>query len=158
MNTASIRTATEQDMPDVHSLIRELAHYEKAAAEVEITVEILTADGFGPGKIFDCFVAEMNGEVVGFALFYTKYSTWKGKCLFLEDFVIRENLRGKGIGKQLFEAVIGVACERKVKRMEWQVLDWNEPALNFYRKYGANLDPEWINGKLVFEQLQSFGA
>ncbi len=144
-------------MPGVLALIKELAEYEKAPNEVEVDVQTLENDGFGPEKIFDCFVAELNHEVVGFALYYTKYSTWKGKCLFLEDFVVRETLRGQGIGKLLFEEVIKVAKERQVKRMEWQVLDWNEPAINFYKKYSANLDPEWLNGKLVFNQLQNFG-
>ncbi len=141
-------------MPAVLGLIKELATYEKATNEVDVDVKTLETDGFGAEKIFDCVVAELNTEVVGFALYYTKYSTWKGKCLFLEDFIVKESFRGQGIGKLLFEAVIAVAKARKVKRMEWQVLEWNQPAINFYQKYNANLDPEWLNGKLVYEQLQ----
>lgn len=142
-------------MPQVLGLIRELAVYEKAPNEVEVDVQTLENDGFGPERIFDCFVAERNDEVLGFALYYTKYSTWKGKCLFLEDFVVKESERGQGLGKLLFDQVVNVAKQRGVKRMEWQVLEWNEPAINFYKKYQANLDPEWLNGKLVYDQLQS---
>lgn len=151
-----IRKGEIADLPQVLELIKELATYEKAPNEVTVTVSDMERDGFGKEKIFDFFVAEDSSGILGMALFYTKYSTWKGKCLFLEDIIVRESLRGKGIGAMLFEEVIKVAKEGKVKRMEWQVLEWNEPALNFYRKYNATLDPEWINGKLVFEQLQSF--
>lgn len=156
MSDITIRKALISDMPQVLSLIKELAVYEKAPNEVEVDVDTLERDGFGPDKIFDCIVAEKGNEVLGFALFYTKYSTWKGKCLFLEDFIVRESERGKGMGKLLFDQVVKVAKERKVKRMEWQVLEWNETAIGFYKKYNANLDPEWLNGKLVYDQLQSF--
>ncbi len=142
-------------MPQVLGLIKELAIYEKAPQEVEVDVPTLERDGFGSDKIFDCFVADEDGTVLGFALYYTKYSTWKGKCLFLEDFLVKESRRGEGIGKLLFDEVVKVAKERQVKRMEWQVLEWNSPAINFYNKYQANLDPEWLNGKLVYEQLQA---
>lgn len=137
-------------------LITELAVYEKAPNEVVTTEQQLIEDGFGPDKIFDIFVAEKEGRIVGIALYYTKYSTWKGRCLFLEDIIVTEKLRGQGIGKLLFEEVVLVAKQRGVQRMEWQVLDWNEPALNFYRKYNAILDGEWLNGKFTFEQLQAF--
>lgn len=156
MHKASIRKAEVADMPAVLALIQELANYELAPQEVEVDVETLEADGFGPHKIFDCFVAEQDGKVIGFALYYIKYSTWKGKCLFLEDFIVSEALRGQGIGKLLFEEVVKVAKHMGAKRMEWQVLEWNKPAINFYKKYHANLDPEWLNGKLVHEQLQAF--
>jgi GNAT superfamily N-acetyltransferase len=99
-------------------------------------------------------VAEYNGQIEGIAIWYYKYSTWKGKCVFLEDIIVTEALRGKGIGSRLFEQVIMQAEEDGVRRMEWQVLEWNEPAIHFYRKYNAMLDPEWINGKLVTRQLK----
>lgn len=144
---ASIRKATPEDMPKVLELITELAVYENAAEQVENTVEQLTEDGFGANPVFECIVAEEE-TVVGFALFYTSYSTWKGTCLYLEDLLVTESKRRAGIGKLLFDEVLQVAKDRGAKRFEWQVLDWNEPAINFYKKYNADLDPEWINGKL----------
>ncbi len=145
-----IREARPNDMQSVHALITELAVYEKAADQMTNSVAQLIEDGFGTNKLFDCIVAELDGVVVGFALFYTSYSTWKGACLYLEDFLVTEKLRGKGIGKLLFDEVYQIAKNRKVGRFEWQVLDWNEPAINFYKKYNANLDPEWLNGKIIF--------
>lgn len=146
-----IREAKPEDMVAVHDLIHELAVYEKAGDQHINTAEQLVKDGFGADKVFDCIVAELNEKVVGFALFYTSYSTWKGKCLYLEDFLVTEKLRGKGIGKKLFDEVLEISKSRDVGRFEWQVLDWNEPALNFYKKYDANLDSEWINGKIEFK-------
>ena len=151
MVKSTIRTAQPEDMKQVHALIRELAIYEKAEKEHINTIEQLIIDGFGPNKLFDCIVAQLNNEVIGFALYYTSYSTWKGSCLYLEDFLVTEKLRGKGIGKQLFDEVLSIAKNRNVGRFEWQVLDWNEPALNFYRKYNSTLDGEWINGKISFK-------
>lgn len=95
-------------------------------------------------------MAEIDGKVEGFALYYIRYSTWKGQCLYLEDFLVTEKLRGKGAGKLLFERIIEEAKEKGFKRMVWQVLEWNEPAINFYKKYNATLDPEWVNGILDF--------
>ena len=143
-----VRPATKDDMEVVHELIRELAIFENAEEQVTNTVEQLKRDGFGESKIFDCLVAEVADLVVGFALYYTSYSTWKGTCLYLEDFLVTEKLRNRGIGKRLFDEVYQIAKERKVSRFEWQVLDWNEEAINFYKKYDANLDSEWINGKI----------
>lgn len=151
MNKSTIRVAQKSDMNQVHYLIRELAIYEKAEKEHTNTVEQLMLDGFGPEKVFDCIVAEVNNTVVGFALYYTSYSTWKGSCLYLEDFLVTEKSRGQGIGKQLFDEVLQIAKDRNVGRFEWQVLDWNEPALNFYRKYDSILDESWINGKIIFK-------
>jgi len=128
--------------------------YEKAENEVEVTLAELERDGFGPEKVFDFFVSELDGEVVGIALYYVKYSTWKGRCIYLEDLVVKESHRGKGLGAALFRAVALEAKQMHARRMEWQVLDWNEPALRFYQGYGAYLDDEWVNGKLVYEQLQ----
>ena len=144
-----IRPATKEDMEAVHSLICELAVYEHAGDEVTNTVEQLKRDGFGEEKVFECLVADINNEVVGFALFYTSYSTWKGTCIYLEDFLVTERMRRKGIGEKLFNAVHEIAKQRKAKRFEWQVLEWNTPAIEFYKKANASLDPEWINGKIM---------
>ncbi len=155
-NKITIRPGTIHDLPRVLELVRELAEYEKAPQEVAVTLQEMENWGFGPAKIFDFFVAEENKQIIGIAVYYYKYSTWKGKCLFLEDIVVTESQRGKGLGKLLFEAVARVAKEKKVRRMEWQVLDWNTPAIKFYEKYKASLDPEWINGKLTDVDLQRF--
>ena len=150
ISDVEIRNAVQEDMGAVHALIKELALYENAPDEVTNTIAQLKEDGFGPDKVFNCFVAVLNDEVVGFALYYTSYSTWKGKCLYLEDFLVTKKCRRLGIGELLFEAVHKVAATTKVARFEWQVLDWNTPAINFYKKYNANLDETWINCKLVF--------
>ncbi len=146
----NIRSAVENDMEAVHGLIMELAIYEKAADQMTNTVAQLKADGFGDKPLFECIVAEKSNQVVGFALFYTSYSTWKGQCLYLEDFLVTETERGQGIGQLLFDEVYQIAKSRQVGRFEWQVLDWNAPAINFYKKYDAILDPEWLNGKIIF--------
>lgn len=149
-----IRKGEKQDIPQALKLVTELAIYEKAPNDVEVTVEEMTEWGFGNDKQFDFFVAEENHQILGMALYYFKYSTWKGKCLFLEDIIVTESQRGKGIGQLLFETVVKVAKETKVRRMEWQVLDWNEPAIKFYAKYNSCLDGEWINCKLTNHQLE----
>lgn len=136
------------------ALVKELALYEKAPQEVTVTLAEMEDAGFGTNAVWSAFVAESEGMIVGMALYYTKYSTWKGKCIFLDDIVVTESWRGKGIGKLLFEEVIKVAKEQHARRLEWQVLEWNTPAINFYNKFSAVLDPEWINGKLTYEQLQ----
>jgi GNAT superfamily N-acetyltransferase len=148
-----IRTGTKADIPFALNLVKELAVYEKAPNEVEVTIEEMTEWGFGTDKQFDFFVALENDVIVGLALYYYKYSTWKGKCLFLEDIIVTESQRGKGLGKLLFDKVVQVSKEQKVRRMEWQVLDWNTPAIEFYKKYDATLDGEWVNCKLTNHQL-----
>lgn len=155
MNT-TIRQAKIEDMQAVLKLIKELAIYENSPNEVTNTIENLEQDGFGKDKVFDCLVVDYEGEVIAFALFYTGYSTWKGKTLYLEDFLVSEKLRGQGIGKQLFDRVILEAKLKGAKRMDWQVLDWNLPAINFYKKYNATLDGEWINGRLFENDLKNF--
>lgn len=145
-----IREARQTDMEAVHGLIMELAIYEKEPEAVTITTENLIQDGFGDHPCFDCFVATKEGKVIGFALFYMKYSTWKGPCLYLEDFLVTQSERGKGIGKQLFDRVLDTAKARKVKRFEWQVLDWNEPAIHFYKKYETVFEEDWINARILF--------
>ena len=144
-----IRSAERGDESAIMELIHALALYEKAAEAVVNTAKDLGIHLFDE-KICAAFVAEVDGKIIGFALFYTNYSTWKGKCLYLEDFFVLPEYRGAGIGSQLFDAVVSLAKERGVKRMDWQVLDWNTPALNFYEKKKAHLDPEWINGRYFF--------
>ncbi len=151
-----IRKGTAQDLNATLDLIKQLAEYEKAPNEVTVNVEQMYNWGFGKDKIFDFFVLEKNTTIIGIALYYFKYSTWKGKCLFLEDIIITENERQNGYGKLLFNEVAKVAKNEKVERMEWQVLNWNTPAIKFYKKYNAILDDEWINGKLIKKDLQLF--
>lgn len=150
MSSPIIRNSFPSDMVRVLELIQELATYEKAPNEVINTVENLLRDCFGERKVCDCIVAEVDKQVVGFALFYSGYSTWKGRTLYLEDILVTESARGKGIGGLLFEKVVAIAKDRRVKRMDWQVLNWNESAINFYKKYEAILDDEWTNGRLFF--------
>jgi GNAT superfamily N-acetyltransferase len=151
-----IRKAKYSDMLGALLLIQELANFEHAADEVEITVKQLQQDGFGEGKVFDCIVAEHENEIIGMALYYYRYSTWKGKTIYLEDLVVKESERRKGLGGKLFEKLASECKLLGVKRFEWQVLDWNQAAIDFYRKYKANLDEEWINCKLTEEQLKEF--
>jgi GNAT superfamily N-acetyltransferase len=152
----NVRKGNVSDLPQVLNLIKELAVFEKAPNEVEVSLEEMNKWGPMNENLFDFFVAEVGDKIVGIAVYYFKYSTWKGKCLFLEDIIVTETERGKGYGKVLFNEVANLAKKLKVRRMEWQVLDWNEPAINFYKNYQATLDGEWINCKLNFEQLQAF--
>jgi GNAT superfamily N-acetyltransferase len=139
-----IRRGVETDLPQVLALIRELAEYERAPQEVTNTLADMQRDGFGPDASFKFFVAEdAGGTILGIALYYTAYSTWKGRMLYLEDLVVTEAARGTGIGKLLFDAVVHEARSTGANRLKWQVLEWNEPAIGFYKKVGANLDPEW---------------
>ena len=147
----SIRKATKKDLPEVLALVKELALYEKAPEEVTITLKELEKDGFGEHPLYWIIIAENEDGIVGMSFYYIRYSTWKGKCLYLEDIVVKEAFRGNKIGKILFEATIKAAKEMNAKLMNWQVLDWNEPALNFYKKFDAEMDEEWVNGKLRFE-------
>ena len=146
----NIRIAKQSDVAAIFALIQELALYEKAPEQVTNTVENLRIDLFDK-QLCGAIVAEINEEIVGFALYYTSYSTWKGACLYLEDFYVKEEFRKLGIGQQLFDEIVLIAKARNVKRMDWQVLAWNEPAIQFYKKQQAHLDPEWLNGRLFFE-------
>ncbi|MAX70562.1 MAG: GNAT family N-acetyltransferase [Flavobacteriaceae bacterium] len=137
------RLATKQDMPRVLELINELAIYEKEPDAVEVTVADLEKDGFGDDKKFTCFVIEDNNMVEGLALVYTRYSTWKGNVLHLEDLIVNEKHRGKGLGKKLLDTVVKYGKNLGVKRVSWEVLDWNEPAITFYEKNGANVMRDW---------------
>ena len=151
-----IRTGTKEDLPQVLALIKELAEYEKAPQEVDNSVERMEQDGFGPEKVFDFIVAEEDGKIIALALYYWSYSTWKGRCMYLEDLVVTLQHRRRGIGQLLFAELIQIAKEKDVRRLSWQVLDWNQPAIDFYKYLGAELDPEWINGRFTYEQLKEF--
>ena len=144
-----IRHAIVGDEAAIMELIRALALFEKAPHEVINTPENLKKHLFEE-QICDAIVAEVANQIVGFALYYTSYSTWKGKCLYLEDLFVIPDYRQQGIGSELFDMVVQIAKEKQVKRMDWQVLDWNQPAIDFYRNKSAILDEEWINGRLFF--------
>ena len=145
-----IRRALQSDCPRLLELIQELAVYEKAPEEVTVTLEHFSESGFGQNPVWWGFVAEVQGVVVGMALYYVRYSTWKGQRMYLEDILVTQEMRGKKIGSLLFDALIKEAKEKKFTGLNWQVLEWNEPAINFYKKYNANFDPEWHNGSIVF--------
>jgi GNAT superfamily N-acetyltransferase len=146
MTEIQIRKAVKEDCPRLLELVRELAIYEKAPQEVTVTLQHFENSGFGRSPVWWAFVAEVNEKVEGFALYYVRYSTWKGQRMYLEDLIVTEKMRGKGLGKLLFDALIAETKEKKFSGIVWQVLDWNEPAINFYKKYyNASLDPEWIN-------------
>lgn len=141
----TIRRAIESDCPRLLELIKELALYEKAPEQVTVTLEHFKKSGFGEQPVWWAFVAEENGLVQGFALYYIRYSTWKGQRMYLEDILVTDAMRGKGIGKLLLDRLIEEAKEKGYSGIVWQVLEWNEPAINFYKKYNASFDPEWIN-------------
>lgn len=145
----SIRKATPADIPAIHSLVRELAIYEKAEEAFVATLAEYECD-FAE-NVYDALVAEAEGKVVGMALYYLAYSTWKGRMLYLEDFVVFEEYRRYGIGQLLFDAFLEVAKQGNCRLVKWQVLDWNEPALRFYEKNEAIIEKEWWNGKIFLQ-------
>ena len=140
-----IRKAEAADCTRMMELIHELAVYEKAPEEVTVEFDHFVESGFGEHPVWWAFVAEADGVVQGFALYYIRYSTWKGQRLYLEDLLVTESLRGQGIGAKLFDRLLEECREKKYSGMVWQVLDWNEPAINFYKKYNANFDAGWLN-------------
>lgn len=152
----TIKRAQERDYPRILELIKELAEYERAPGEVGITLEELIHDGKGKHPLFFVDVAEVKDHVIGMALYYIGYSTWKGKMLYLDDLIVNEAYRKQGVGQLLFESVIKASQEMKVKQIRWHVLDWNEPAIKFYEKVNASLDPEWITGKFSETQIQNY--
>lgn len=145
-----IRDAIREDVPTMFELIKELALFEKAPEQVTNTVEQMYLDGFGDNPIYGTIVSEVEGEIVGMALYYYRYSTWKGKRLYLEDLIVSETMRGRGLGEKLLEAIIEKARKTDCTGLMWQVLDWNEPAINFYKKFGARFDEEWVNVHIDF--------
>lgn len=147
----SIRRAQPADCGRLMELVRELAVFEKAPDEVTVTDEHFLESGFAATPVWWAFVAEADGIIQGFALYYIRFSTWKGKRLYLEDLLVTEAMRGKGMGKALFDRVIEEGKEKGLSGMVWQVLDWNQPAIDFYKKNGANIDPGWHNCSLNFE-------
>ena len=140
-----IRKGEKDDLPRAFELIQELALYEKAPEEVTNTHEMMIVDGFGDHPVYAFIVAEVDDVIVGMSMYYYRYSTWKGKRLYLEDLIVTEEYRGKGVGKLLFDKTIEVARETNCTGMMWQVLDWNEPAINFYKRYDTKFDGEWLN-------------
>lgn len=152
----TIRVAQKGDCTRLLELVHELALFEKAPDEVTVTLQEFEDAGFGPKPVWKAYVAEVDGVIVAMALYYVRYSTWKGCRLFLEDLIVTEEYRGRGIGKSLFDRIIVEAKELGFSGMVWQVLDWNEPALNFYKKYEANLDPGWLNASLSKQQLSKY--
>lgn len=150
----TIRKGVEKDLPQVLELIKELAIFEKAPHDVVVNINEMTNWAFGKDKIFDFFVVEKETLIIGTAIYYYKYSTWAGKCLFLEDIIVTEKERGNGLGKLLFNEVVKVAKMQAARRMEWQVLDWNLNAIEFYKKYPTQFDAEWLNCKLTYDQIQ----
>jgi GNAT superfamily N-acetyltransferase len=142
----NIRQAIKSDIADIFSLVKELAVYEKAPEAVITSVEIYEKD-FEAG-IFEAIVAEKEGEIVGMALYYMAYSTWRGRMLYLEDFVVRDAFRRYGAGQLLFDTFLGIAKQKGATLVKWQVLDWNEPAIKFYEKNNAIIETEWWNGKI----------
>lgn len=153
--TVSIRFAIKEDCPRLLELVNELALYEKAPEEVTVTLQEFEDAGFGEKPVWRAFVAEVDDLIVGFALYYTRFSTWKGCRMYLEDFIVTESMRGKGIGKLLFEHTLVEAKDKGYSGVVWQVLDWNEPAINFYNKYNAKLEAGWLNASVSKEQLQN---
>lgn len=153
----SIRKATPNDMAAVHALTIELAVFENAPEQVETSPEIYVQDAFGDRPYFECFVAETpeNG-IVGAAMFYMGYSSWKGKMLYLDDLIITESFRRKGIGRKLLDRLVAYAVAQNVQQMRWHVLEWNTPAIKMYESVQAELDPEWTTCRLTRAQMEAW--
>ncbi|MCW3114270.1 MAG: family N-acetyltransferase [Segetibacter sp.] len=145
MENVLIRRAVKEDCARILELVHELAVFEKAPDEVTVSLQHFEESGFGKAPVWWAFVAEANGVVQAFALYYIRYSTWKGQRMYLEDLLVTEELRGKGIGSLLFDELIKEAKEKRFNGIVWQVLEWNEPAIKFYRKLNASFDAEWVN-------------
>jgi len=154
----SIREANKNDMPQVLQLIKALAEFEKEPDAVEISVEDLQNDGFGETPAFKCFVAEVNVKIQGIALIYNRYSTWKGRAIHLEDLIVNKDFRGSGIGTALLDEVIKYSYKLGVKRINWEVLDWNEPAIKFYEKKGAIVMRDWDVVQLTEAGIKNYIA
>lgn len=151
----SIREAKKQDCVRILELVQELANFERAPDEVTVTLQEFEDAGFGEKPVWKAFVAEVDERIEGFALYYIRFSTWKGSRLYLEDFYITEKMRGRRMGTLLFETIIKEAKIKNFNGMSWQVLDWNQPAIDFYNKYNSRLEAGWLNGSLSKEQIQT---
>ncbi|HIB47299.1 MAG TPA: GNAT family N-acetyltransferase [Flavobacteriaceae bacterium] len=151
-----VRLAKKEDMPQVLQLINELAIFEKEPDAVEVTVAELEREGFGEQPLFTCFVAEVNAQIVGMALVYFRFSTWKGRTVHLEDLIVTEQYRGKGIGTLLYDRVIGYAKEQGVRRAEWIVLNWNKGAIAMYEKSGAVFHKDWWLVEMGEDRLKKY--
>ena len=156
MANITIRQGVQEDILQVFNLIKELAIYEKLPNEVDTTVAQLIEDGFGANPIFGLIVAEQDQYIIGTAIYYFRYSTWKGKRLYLEDLIVTEKMREQGIGKQLFDATVLKAKELNCNGMNWLVLDWNKSAMSFYDKYNPEYDPTWVLASLTKDQVMNF--
>ena len=150
-----IRKGLKKDLADVLNLIKELADYENSLEQVNISLDQLEKDGFGSHPYFFFLVAINKNEIIGMSFYHIRYSTWKGKFLFLEDFVIKEKYRRHGIGSKLFEETIKICKKLNLNGMTWQVLDWNIPAIDFYKKFDAEISKDWLNGKLTKKQIEN---
>ena len=148
-----IREGVKEDLPSVLELIKELADYENSLEEVIISLEDLENDGFGDHPWYWFLIAEKDEEIIGLSFYWISYSTWKGKFLFLEDFVIKSEYRRQGVGSKLFEETINICKKQGLNGIIWQVLDWNNSAIEFYKKYNAEISKEWLNGKLSKNQI-----
>ena len=153
-----IRKGRKEDLENALDLIKELAVYENALHEVKNSVEEMTQDGFGANPVFDFFVAENSEGIIGMSLYYYRYSTWKGKILYIEDLVVKEKHRRSGAGTLLMEASIQEAKKQNCNGVQWQVLDWNEPAIKFYEKYNPVKDPEWVNFRIDKDHLDNYNS
>ena len=151
----TIREGVKDDLPSVLKLIKELANYENAIDQVTITLNDLEQDGFGSQPFFWFLVAEKDSVIIGISFYWIRYSTWKGKFLFLEDFVIQEKYRRHGVGSKLFKETIKICKKLNLNGMTWQVLDWNIPAIDFYKKFDAEISKDWLNGKLTKKQIKN---
>ena len=154
----TIRRALEPDVPRMLELVKELALFERAPQEVTVTLEHMLDAGFGADAVWVGWVAERDGVIVGMAVCYERYSTWKGRRLYLEDIIVTEAARGHRIGEQLFRACVHHAVEKDYSGMLWQVLDWNKDAIRFYDRFGASYSAEWLNGSLERDQLKNLDA
>ncbi|AOW20974.1 GNAT family N-acetyltransferase [Urechidicola croceus] len=152
----AIRKGRKQDASAILGLIKHLAEFEKEPEAVEVTIEDIEEDGFGENPLFQVLVAELNDEIVGMALYYYRYSTWKGKTIHLEDLIVLEHMRKKNIGKALYDTVLKQGFEEKVRRVEWVVLDWNTPARNFYLNSGAKILQGWETVQMDEKGLKSY--
>jgi ribosomal protein S18 acetylase RimI-like enzyme len=157
MRDVIIRKGTIADLSSVLELIKELAEYEKAPNEVTNTVADMEREMSASNPVFDLLVAEKNNDIVGIAVYFMKYSTWKGRGVYLDDIVVKSKYRGQGLGKMLFDKVLDEARKLNAKQVHWQVLDWNEPAINFYKKYHSSFDNGWVDCKLNEGQLNQLG-